>query len=79
MAAIKDFSAARLHSFISANVVPELTAKIDGWPTYEDVSAIAHDPQIIGSIAAHIAVPQTQCVLAKTEISRMRLNPQLGQ
>ena len=57
LAAIKDFSAASLHAFVKGNLAPGATAKTDGWPAYEGAPGVAHDPHVIGPMAAHIVLP----------------------
>jgi hypothetical protein len=57
LAAIADFSAASLHAFITANLVAGATAKTDGWPAYRDAPGVAHDPHLIGPMAAHVVLP----------------------
>ncbi|MBL8666004.1 MAG: IS1595 family transposase, partial [Rhodospirillales bacterium] len=64
LAAIADFSARSLHAFIKANLAPGATARTDGWSGYAGVSAIAHDPHVIGPMAAHIVLPWTHRVFA---------------
>jgi hypothetical protein len=54
LAAIKDFSAARLHPFVKVNVAPGTTVWTVGWPAYEGASGVAHDPHVIGTMAAHV-------------------------
>ena len=64
LAAIVDFSARSLHAFIKANLAPGATAKTDGWSGYAGASDIAHDPHVIGPMAAHIVLPWTHRVFA---------------
>lgn len=64
LAAIADFSARSLHAFIKANLAPGATAKTDGWSGYAGASDIAHDPHVIGPMAAHIVLPWTHRVFA---------------
>jgi transposase-like protein len=64
LAAIDDFSAASLHAFVKANVAPGTTAKTDGWPAYEGAPGIAHDPHVIGPMAAHIVLPWSHRIFA---------------
>jgi hypothetical protein len=59
LAAISCFSAASLHAFIAANVAAGATAKTDGWPAYEGAPGVAHDPHVIGPMAAHVVLPWT--------------------
>lgn len=64
LAAIDDFSAASLHAFVSANVAPGTTARTDGWPAYEGAPGVAHDPHVIGPMAAHIVLPWSHRIFA---------------
>ena len=64
LAAISSFSAASLHAFVKANVAPGTTAKTDGWPGYEGAPGVAHDPHVIGSMAAHIVLPWSHRVFS---------------
>lgn len=64
LAAIKDFSAASLHAFVKANAAPGTTARTDGWPVYEGALGVAHDPYVIGPMAAHIALPWSHRVFS---------------
>jgi transposase-like protein len=57
LAAIEDFSAASLHGFMASNVAAASTAKTDGWPSYPGAPEIAHEPHVIGAMAAHIVLP----------------------
>ena len=56
LARINEFSAARFHRFINANVAPAATAKTDGWPAYPGMSAERHEPHVIGSMAKAVLV-----------------------
>ena len=64
LAAIPDFSATSLHAFVKANVAPGTTAKTDGWPAYEGAPGVAHDPHVIGPLAAHIVLPWSHRVFS---------------
>lgn len=64
LAAIADFSARSLLAFIKANLAPAATARTDGWSGYAGASDIAHDPHVIGPMAAHIVLPWTHRVFA---------------
>jgi predicted RNA-binding Zn-ribbon protein involved in translation (DUF1610 family) len=61
---IPDFSAASLQAFVSANIAANATAKTDGWSGYKNLHGPAHDPHIIGNMAAHIVLPWTHRVFA---------------
>ena len=57
LSVIKDFSADSLHRFVRASVAPGATAKTDGWSGYPGVPGVAHDPHVVGKMAAHIVLP----------------------
>src|SRR5512132_4661503 len=57
LAEITDFSAPSLHGFIAANVAPGITIRTDGWSGYPGAPDVAHDPHVIGPIAAHVVLP----------------------
>ena len=57
LSVIKDFSADSLHRFVRASVAPGATAKTDGWSGYPGVPGVAHDPHVVGPMAAHIVLP----------------------
>jgi hypothetical protein len=59
LAAISDFAAASLHAFIATHVAAGATAKTDGWPAYAGAPGVAHDPHVIGAMAAHVVLPWT--------------------
>ena len=57
LAEITDFSAPSLHGFIAANVAPGITIRTDGWSGYPGAPDVAHDPHVLGPIAAHVVLP----------------------
>jgi ISXO2-like transposase domain len=57
LAELPDYSAASLHPFIVASLAPGATAKTDGWAAYPGAPGVAHDPRVIGKIAAHVVLP----------------------
>jgi predicted RNA-binding Zn-ribbon protein involved in translation (DUF1610 family) len=57
LAPIRDFSAASLHDFMAANIVPGSTARTDGWTGYRGADKITHEPHVIGNMAAHVVLP----------------------
>jgi hypothetical protein len=57
LAQITDFSAASLHGFIAANVAAGTTIRTDGWSGYPGAPDVAHDPHLIGPMAAHVVLP----------------------
>ena len=59
LAPIDDFSAASLHGFIGVNAT---ATKTDGWPayTYPGMPAVHHGACVVGTMAAHVAMPWVQ-------------------
>ena len=57
LAEITDFSAPSLHGFVAANVAPGTTIRTDGWSAYPGAPDVAHDPHVIGPMAAHVVLP----------------------
>src|SRR6476469_9882785 len=54
---VPDYSASSLHAFLAANLAPGATAKTDGWSGYPGAAGLAHDPHVVGRMAAHIILP----------------------
>jgi transposase-like protein/predicted RNA-binding Zn-ribbon protein involved in translation (DUF1610 family) len=57
LAVILDNSAASLHAFIRANIVPGTTLLTDGHSSYPGLSGYRHDPRTVGKMAGHVALP----------------------
>jgi transposase-like protein len=57
LAEIADFSAASLHGFVAASMAPGATIKTDGWSAYAGAPDVAHDPHVVGKMAAHVVLP----------------------
>jgi len=57
LAEITDFSAPSLHRFVAANVAPGTTIRTDGWSGYPGAPDVAHDPHVVGPMAAHVVLP----------------------
>ncbi len=55
LARIEDFSADSLHAFLGANPATGATARTDGWTGYPGASGLAHDPYVVGNMAAHVS------------------------
>lgn len=55
--AIPDFSGEALKGVVADTVAPGSTIKTDGWAGYADSADVAHEPHVIGSMAAHIVLP----------------------
>ena len=64
LAKIEDFSAASLHGFVAANVAQGATIKTDGWAAYPGTPDVAHDPHVVGKMAAHVVLPWIHRVFA---------------
>ena len=64
LAVIADFSAQTLHAFTAAHIAPSATAKTDGWSGYVGLATAAHQPHVIGKMAAHIVLPWVHRVFA---------------
>ena len=54
---IKDGAATTLHPFITATVAPGSTLRTDGWSGYPGLPGFAHEPHVVGTMAAHIVLP----------------------
>jgi hypothetical protein len=57
LSAIADFSAKSLHAFVKCAVAPGAVVKTDGWAGYPGAPDVAHDPHVVGPIAAHVILP----------------------
>jgi len=57
LGAITDYAAKTLHSFIKDNIAPGSTAKTDGLASYPGAPDVAHEPHVVGPMAAHIVLP----------------------
>jgi hypothetical protein len=44
-----------LHAFVAANMAPGATIKTDSRSAYPGAPNVAHDPHVIGKMAAHVA------------------------
>ncbi len=54
---IEDFGKASLHAFVERTVSPGARVKTDGWSGYAGLEGRTHEPQVIGSMPAHIVLP----------------------
>ena len=79
LAAIDDFSAASLHRFMAANMVPGSTAKTDGWPAYPGAPEVSHQPHVIGAMAAHLVLPWIHRVFSTQNLGARRLSRPAGK
>jgi len=57
LATITDYRAQTLHAFMKDNIAPASTAKTDGLASYPGAPDVAHEPHVVGSMAAHIVLP----------------------
>ncbi len=64
LASIAGFSQTSLQAFVSANIAAGATAKTDGWSGYANLEGPAHDPHVIGKMAAHVVLPWVHRVFA---------------
>jgi len=67
LATISDYSADSLHDFIKAHATAGATAKTDGWSGYPGAPEVAHDPHVIGPMAAHVVLPWIHPVLRQSQ------------
>jgi len=68
LAEVPDYSAQSLHPFIAGNLAPGATAKTDGWSAYPGAPGVAHDPHVIGKIAAHVVLPWVHRIFANLKV-----------
>jgi transposase-like protein len=54
---ITDYRADTLHTFMKDNIAPGSVAKTDGLASYPGAPDIAHEPHVVGPMAAHIVLP----------------------
>jgi len=64
LAPIADFSAATLRPFVAATAAPGARVVTDGWSGYAGLSDHAHDPKIVGKMAAHVVLRWTHRVFS---------------
>jgi ISXO2-like transposase domain/Transposase zinc-ribbon domain len=68
LAEVPDYSAGSLHPFIASNLAPGATAKTDGWSAYPGAPGVAHDPHVIGKIAAHVVLPWVHRIFSNLKV-----------
>jgi hypothetical protein len=68
LAELPDYSADSLHPFIAGNLAPGATAKTDGWSAYPGAPGVAHDPHVIGKIAAHVVLPWVHRIFSNLKV-----------
>lgn len=61
---IPDFSAVTLESFVTGMIETKSTVRTDGWSGYTGLKEHAHEPHVVGVIAAHIVLPWIHRVFA---------------
>ena len=66
-------SAASLHGFVAANLAQGATIKTDGWAAYPGAPNVAHDPHVVGNMAAHIVLPWIPRLLQLEDFGARRL------
>ena len=64
LAPIKDFSAASLKPFVASVAAPGATVITDGWSGYAGLPDHAHEPKVVGNMAAHVVLRWTHRVFA---------------
>jgi len=64
LASIADFSQASLQDFVTTTIALDATAKTDGWSGYANLEGPAHEPRVIGKMAAHVVLPWVHRVFA---------------
>ena len=64
LAVIPDASTASLRAFLRSGVAPGATLKTDGWSGYPGAPGIAHEPHVIGAMAAHVILPWVHRIFA---------------
>ena len=57
LAPIADFARTSLHAFIAANTAPGSIVKTDGLAAWLGPPNVAHEPHIVGTMAAHVVLP----------------------
>lgn len=73
LAELSDYSASSLHPFLAGNLAPGATAKTDGWSAYPGAPGVAHDPHVIGKIAAHVVLPWVHRIFQSQSLGLGRL------
>ena len=64
LAPITDFSAASLKPFVAGVTAPGATVITDGWSGYAGLPDHAHEPKVVGKMAAHVVLRWTHRVFA---------------
>jgi transposase-like protein len=64
LAVIEDYTKETLHGFVVANIDPKSTLKSDGLPSYSGAPVAHHRRHVIGSMAAHVLMPDIHTVFA---------------
>ena len=64
LAPIADFSAATLRPFVAAVAAPGARVVTDGWSGYAGLAGHAHDPKVVGTMAAHVVLRWTHRVFS---------------
>lgn len=64
LAPIADFSAATLRPFVAAVAAPGARVVTDGWSGYAGLADHAHEPKVVGTMAAHVVLRWTHRVFS---------------
>jgi predicted RNA-binding Zn-ribbon protein involved in translation (DUF1610 family) len=65
--AIDDYSAETLHAFLLKAVTPGSAVKTDGWSGYPGAPGLAHDPHVVGKMAAHVILPTIHTIFSNVK------------
>jgi hypothetical protein len=82
LAPIADFSAATLKPFVAATAAPGARVVTDGWSGYAGSPDHAHDPKVVGKMAAHVILRWTHRVfssLKRWALGTLHVGVELGQ
>ncbi len=64
MEPIADYGAETLHGFVRRNVAAGSTVRTDGNPSYREMEGYAHQPKVVGKMAAHIILKWVHRVIS---------------
>jgi predicted RNA-binding Zn-ribbon protein involved in translation (DUF1610 family) len=65
--AIDNYSAQTLHAFLSGVAAAGSELKTDGWSGYPGAPGLAHDPHVVGKMAAHVILPTIHTVFSNVK------------
>jgi transposase-like protein len=67
LAAVEDYSAATLTTFVAGDVASGSTVVSDGWSGYARLKDVKHEPTVIGDTPAHLVLPWIHRVFANAK------------